>query len=47
MIMTAVVVDGAGGKEYRLPIDDEIRSAAEAENEIARVFTNVPFWDSK
>ena len=42
-IMTAVVVDGVGGKEYRLPIDDEIRLAVEAENETARIFADVPF----
>jgi putative DNA methylase len=42
-IMTAVVVDGPNGKEYRLPTDDEIRLAAEAENEIERVFAEIPF----
>ena len=42
-IMTAVVVDGPDGKEYRLPTDDEIRLAAEAENEIERVFAEIPF----
>ena len=42
-IMTAVVVDGPGGKEYRLPTDDEIRLAAEAEKGIERVFAEIPF----
>ena len=42
-IITAVVVDGADGKEYRLPTDDEIRLAAEAEKEVKRVFAEVPF----
>jgi putative DNA methylase len=42
-IMTAVVVDGPGGKEYRLPTDEEIRLAAEAENEVERVFAEIPF----
>ncbi|MBE3604319.1 DUF1156 domain-containing protein [bacterium] len=42
-IMTAVVVDGPGGKEYRLPIDEEIRLAAEAEHEVERVFAEIPF----
>jgi adenine-specific DNA methylase len=42
-MMTAVVVDGPDGKEYRLPTDDEIRLAAEAENEIERVFAEIPF----
>jgi putative DNA methylase len=42
-VMTAVVVDGPGGKEYRLPTDDEIRLAAEAEKEVERVFAEIPF----
>src|SRR5581483_4062729 len=42
-MMTAVVVDGPDGKEYRLPTDDEIRRAAEAENEVERVFAEIPF----
>ena len=41
--MTAVVVDGPNGKEYRLPTDDEIRLAAEAENEVEQVFAEIPF----
>src|SRR5439155_19324369 len=32
-VMTAVVVDGPDGKEYRLPTKEEIRLAAEAEKE--------------
>jgi putative DNA methylase len=42
-MMTAVVVDGPDGKEYRLPTGDEIRLAAEAENEVERVFAEIPF----
>jgi putative DNA methylase len=42
-MMTAVVVDGSNGKEYRLPTGDEIRLAAEAENEVERVFGEIPF----
>jgi len=42
-IMTAVVVDGPEGKEYRLPTEDEIRLAAEAEKEVERVFAEIPF----
>jgi adenine-specific DNA methylase len=42
-IMTAVVVEGPDGKEYRLPTCDEVRLAAEAEKEIERVFAEVPF----
>ena len=43
MVMTAVVVDGPDGKEYRLPMDEEIRAAAEAEAELPRVFAGIPF----
>ncbi|MEW6380196.1 MAG: DUF1156 domain-containing protein [bacterium] len=42
-IMTAVVVDGAKGKEYRIPTGEEIRLAAEAENEVERVFAEIPY----
>ncbi len=42
-VMTAVVVDGEHGKEYRLPIADEILMATEAENELSKVFTEIPF----
>ncbi len=42
-IMTAVVVDGPNGKEYRLPIEHEIRLIAGANNEIERVFAQIPF----
>ena len=42
-VMTAVVVDGPDGKEYRLPVEEEIRAAAEAEAELPRVFAEIPF----
>ena len=42
-VMTTVVVDGQHGKEYRLPIEDEIRLAAEAEQEISHVFAGIPY----
>src|SRR6266852_5843340 len=42
-LMTSVVVDGQHGKEYRLPTEDEIRLAAEAEQEISHVFAEIPF----
>src|SRR6266700_4399627 len=42
-VMTAVVVDGEHGKEYRLPIADEILMATEAENELSKVFNEIPF----
>jgi adenine-specific DNA methylase len=41
--MTAVVVEGLKGKEYRLPVDDEIRVAAEAASEVDEVFSDIPF----
>ncbi|MDH7578536.1 MAG: DUF1156 domain-containing protein [Bacillota bacterium] len=42
-VMTAVVVDGPSGKEYRLPTAEEIRLAQEAEKELDRVFAGIPF----
>ena len=41
--MTAVVIDGPSGKEYRLPTSDEIALAAEASQELERVFAAIPF----
>src|SRR5579884_3178313 len=42
-VMTAVVVDGPHGKEYRLPTDDEMQMAAAAEGVVADVFADIPF----
>ncbi|HVB24882.1 MAG TPA: DUF1156 domain-containing protein [Ktedonobacteraceae bacterium] len=42
-IMTAVVVDGQNGKEYRLPTENETQMAREAEKEITRTFEDIPF----
>ena len=42
-VMTAVVVDGQKGKEYRLPTPHEIAMAEAAGAEIERVFKDVPF----
>jgi hypothetical protein len=42
-VMTAVVVDGSDGKEYRLPTDHERTMATQATDEIDRVFADVPF----
>jgi len=41
--MTAVVVEGRNGKEYRLPTPEEINLAAETEKELDRIFTDIPF----
>jgi putative DNA methylase len=42
-VMTAVVLDGSQGKEYRLLTDEEISLAPEAEKELERVFAEIPF----
>lgn len=42
-VMTAVVVDGPQGKEYRLPTVHEVEMARAAEDEVERVFQGVPF----
>ncbi len=42
-MMTAVVVDGPEGKEYRLPVPDETAAADAAEAELEGVFADVPF----
>ena len=42
-VMTAVVVDGQNGKEYRLPTEHEIHMAAEADKSLADVFAKIPF----
>jgi len=42
-IMTAVVVDGPSGKEYRLPTELEIRVADVAEDTVLKAFSAVPY----
>ncbi len=42
-VMTAVVVDGAVGKEYRTPTSDEVIAAVQAESELDRVYADIPF----
>jgi adenine-specific DNA methylase len=42
-VMTAVVVDGNDGKEYRLPTEQERTTAADSANHIDPVFADVPF----
>ncbi|MBE7518483.1 MAG: DUF1156 domain-containing protein [Thermoflexaceae bacterium] len=41
--MTAVVVDGAKGKEYRAPMPDELQAVEAAGDAVPAVFANVPF----
>ncbi|MBI4327842.1 MAG: DUF1156 domain-containing protein, partial [Chloroflexi bacterium] len=42
-VMTAVVANGPDGKEYRRPTDEDVHLAVEAEHNIERVFSNMPF----
>jgi len=42
-VMTAVVVDAQYGKEYRLPIEEEILLAREAEKRLSSLFAEIPF----
>jgi len=42
-VMTAVVVDGQNGKEYRVPTEHEQQVACEAEHSIVNVFSQIPF----
>ena len=41
--MTAVVVDGPRGKEYRLPEDEELRAAEVSRDEIDALYADIPF----
>ena len=41
--MTAVVVDGQEGKEYRLPTEIEIEAAHVTEEELDRLYAKIPF----
>lgn len=43
IVMMAVIIDGEHGKEYRLPTDNEISMAFEAEQAVSEVFSKVPF----
>lgn len=43
VVNTAVVMDGANGKEYRLPVSHEIQMAAEAEKALPDLFAQIPF----
>ncbi len=42
-VMTAVVVDGLNGKEYRLPTDHERDMAEKAGEKVDEVFEDIPF----
>lgn len=42
-VLTAVVVDGPSGKEYRLPAHEERRMAEAAHEELGRAFAEIPY----
>ncbi len=42
-VMTAVVVDGPKGKEYRLPQEEELRAAEVSPDEIDALYADIPF----
>ena len=42
-VMTAVVVDGPNGKEYRLPTDHEILVAQVSEERLQALYADIPF----
>jgi adenine-specific DNA methylase len=42
-VMTAVVVDGEHGKEYRIPTENELYVATQAEKELSTVYKDIPF----
>ena len=41
--MTAVVVDGQRGKEYRLPMDVEVEAAEVSDEMLAQLFVDIPY----
>ena len=42
-VMTAVVVGGVKGKEYRLPTAEELRVTAVSQEELDKLYTGIPF----
>ena len=42
-VMTAVVVDGPKGKEYRLPTEEELRAAEVSKAELDALYEQIPF----
>jgi adenine-specific DNA methylase len=41
-VMTAVVVEGQNGKEYRTPTEDELKAAATANHYVEEIFADIP-----
>src|SRR5947209_5833110 len=42
-VMTAVVVEGEKGKEYRIPTENELYLATQTEKELSTIFADIPF----
>ena len=42
-VMTAVVVNGVKGKEYRLPTEEELRVTEVSQEELDELYTGIPF----
>ena len=42
-VMTAVVVDGPKGKEYRLPTDHELNTSDVSESQLQELYSGIPF----
>lgn len=42
-VLTAVVIDGSHGKEYRLPKDEEIQAVISTTGELNSTFADIPF----
>ena len=42
-VMTAVVVNGVKGKEYRLPTEEELRAAEVSKEELDELYEQIPF----
>ncbi len=42
-VMTAVVVNGVKGKEYRLPTEEELRAAEVSKEELDELYEEIPF----
>ena len=42
-VLHSVVCEGAEGKEFRLPTDDELNAASDAANHLDEVFSTIPF----
>jgi adenine-specific DNA methylase len=46
-VMTAVIVEGLSGKEYRLPTKEDLAAAERAADAVKGIFSSVPFGEPK